>query len=224
MPRAGAHALLTRPPLGAGPKPSTPFDLHVLGAPPAFVLSQDQTLSFIFPTREREPGPAAHVLSRTQGAQPRPPPPGEHPGLGITSANPQRPKRPRGPSSATRRLAPADPQRPPAGQRPADLKGNDQGPLRRFPKDPPGSPPSVPKARHRKKPRHLPRDAPRTGSPIQAAARASLPASHHHVKQHTPGSRPSDLGDPSAATPQRDPLYSQFAPAAQGTFYGNPIR
>jgi hypothetical protein len=44
--RAGSHALLTRPPLGAGPKPATPFDLHVLGAPPAFVLSQDQTLSF----------------------------------------------------------------------------------------------------------------------------------------------------------------------------------
>ena len=42
--------LLTRPPLGitnVHPKTSvgnTPFDLHVLGAPPAFVLSQDQTL------------------------------------------------------------------------------------------------------------------------------------------------------------------------------------
>ena len=34
------YVLLTRPPLG--PKP--PSDLHVLGAPPAFVLSQDQTL------------------------------------------------------------------------------------------------------------------------------------------------------------------------------------
>ena len=32
--------LLTRPPLG--PKPS--LDLHVLSLPPAFVLSQDQTL------------------------------------------------------------------------------------------------------------------------------------------------------------------------------------
>ena len=27
-----------------GVKKITPFDLHVLGAPPAFVLSQDQTL------------------------------------------------------------------------------------------------------------------------------------------------------------------------------------
>jgi hypothetical protein len=35
-----SYVLLTRPPLG--PKP--PSDLHVLGAPPAFVLSQDQTL------------------------------------------------------------------------------------------------------------------------------------------------------------------------------------
>ena len=47
------HALLTRPPLSETRKfssklPSfqrfTPFDLHVLGTPPAFVLSQDQTL------------------------------------------------------------------------------------------------------------------------------------------------------------------------------------
>ena len=39
-----AHALLTRSPLGIHPKTYTPFDLHVLGTPPAFVLSQDQTL------------------------------------------------------------------------------------------------------------------------------------------------------------------------------------
>ena len=44
------HVLLTRSPLSCPrvhPKASakaTPFDLHVLGAPPAFVLSQDQTL------------------------------------------------------------------------------------------------------------------------------------------------------------------------------------
>ena len=41
-----AHALLTRSPLGTKPKSRTPFDLHVLGTPPAFVLSQDQTLEF----------------------------------------------------------------------------------------------------------------------------------------------------------------------------------
>jgi hypothetical protein len=34
------YALLTRLPLGI----ATPFDLHVLGTPPALVLSQDQTL------------------------------------------------------------------------------------------------------------------------------------------------------------------------------------
>jgi len=38
--RAYSHALLTRPPL----TPEGPLDLHVLGLPPAFVLSQDQTL------------------------------------------------------------------------------------------------------------------------------------------------------------------------------------
>ena len=36
--------LLTRSPLSPGPKPWFSLDLHVLGAPPAFVLSQDQTL------------------------------------------------------------------------------------------------------------------------------------------------------------------------------------
>ena len=43
-----AHALLTRPPLkhlGASSLMS-PLDLHVLSTPPAFVLSQDQTLMF----------------------------------------------------------------------------------------------------------------------------------------------------------------------------------
>ncbi len=42
--RQVAHVLLTRPPLIREPKSSSPFDLHVLGVPPAFVLSQDQTL------------------------------------------------------------------------------------------------------------------------------------------------------------------------------------
>ncbi len=38
--RQVTHVLLTRPPLG----PKASLDLHVLGTPPAFVLSQDQTL------------------------------------------------------------------------------------------------------------------------------------------------------------------------------------
>ena len=38
--RVRSHALLTRPPL----TPEGALDLHVLGLPPAFVLSQDQTL------------------------------------------------------------------------------------------------------------------------------------------------------------------------------------
>ena len=42
--------LLTRSPLNKSESIATtdliPFDLHVLGMPPAFVLSQDQTLKF----------------------------------------------------------------------------------------------------------------------------------------------------------------------------------
>ena len=50
--RARSHALLTRPPL----TPKGPLDLHVLSLPPAFVLSQDQTLKlkgvlFVLPLR-----------------------------------------------------------------------------------------------------------------------------------------------------------------------------
>ena len=42
------HALLTRSPLSKVPKGFAPFDLHVLGTPPAFVLSQDQTLKKLY--------------------------------------------------------------------------------------------------------------------------------------------------------------------------------
>ena len=43
--RQVAHVLLTRPPLASIPKEIHSLDLHVLGTPPAFVLSQDQTLT-----------------------------------------------------------------------------------------------------------------------------------------------------------------------------------
>ena len=39
-----SHVLLTRSPLSPGASSRFSFDLHVLGTPPAFVLSQDQTL------------------------------------------------------------------------------------------------------------------------------------------------------------------------------------
>ena len=39
-----AHVLLTRSPLIQKASFPSPFDLHVLSTPPAFVLSQDQTL------------------------------------------------------------------------------------------------------------------------------------------------------------------------------------
>ena len=42
--RQVAHVLLARPPLMRPPKGPHPFDLNVLCTPPAFTLSQDQTL------------------------------------------------------------------------------------------------------------------------------------------------------------------------------------
>ena len=41
------HVFLTRSPLTPLPKERRPFDLHALATPPAFVLSQDQTLQLI---------------------------------------------------------------------------------------------------------------------------------------------------------------------------------
>ena len=51
--RQVAHALLTRPPLSQSRLRrisvcSASFDLHVLGTPPAFILSQDQTLNKLY--------------------------------------------------------------------------------------------------------------------------------------------------------------------------------
>ena len=45
--RQVTHVLLTRAPLYSTPRRACfSYDLHVLGTPPAFVLSQDQTLQF----------------------------------------------------------------------------------------------------------------------------------------------------------------------------------
>ena len=49
---ASSHALLTRAPVSTGPKPRFTYDLHVLSLPPAFVLSQDQTLRLTSPNSE----------------------------------------------------------------------------------------------------------------------------------------------------------------------------
>ena len=59
-PRAGSHALLTRAPLSPGASPGTSFDLHVLGLPPAFVLSQDQTLKLSLRPVHFSPGGRNH--------------------------------------------------------------------------------------------------------------------------------------------------------------------
>ena len=42
------HVLLTRPPLCISASCYTPFDLNVLCTPPAFILSQDQTLKCLY--------------------------------------------------------------------------------------------------------------------------------------------------------------------------------
>ena len=57
--RQVAHTLLTRPPLSQSKLRrisvySASFDLHVLGTPPAFILSQDQTLNKLY--LNRSPG------------------------------------------------------------------------------------------------------------------------------------------------------------------------
>ena len=70
-----AHALLTRPPLkhlSSIPKdfqPMSPLDLHVLGTPPAFVLSQNQTLLFILLSHRSLASLGSLALSRSLALQ-----------------------------------------------------------------------------------------------------------------------------------------------------------
>ena len=62
-----AYALRTRAPLSRHPKAPIPYDLHVLGLPLAFILSQDQTLRctivfcFLFYSVSRVPPPDASL-------------------------------------------------------------------------------------------------------------------------------------------------------------------
>src|SRR5690606_38689664 len=62
--RQVTHVLLTRSRLCPRPKPGSSLHLHVLGTPPAFVLSQDQTLRkrlSWFQPRQPRPG-GSHCL------------------------------------------------------------------------------------------------------------------------------------------------------------------
>ena len=65
-PEIDTYALLTRPPL-TGVTPD-PCDLHVLSMPPAFALSQDQTLRFImFPVAEEQNEQTLSLSFRLRG-------------------------------------------------------------------------------------------------------------------------------------------------------------
>ena len=57
--------LLTRSPLTTHPKADGPFDLHVLSTPPAFVLSQDQTLQ----QNQKETPPQQHTSGQQTPAK-----------------------------------------------------------------------------------------------------------------------------------------------------------
>src|SRR4051812_37031605 len=57
------HVLLTRSRLCPGPKPGSSHHLHVLSTPPAFVLSQDQTLREVAPAREPGAGYYQRVVN-----------------------------------------------------------------------------------------------------------------------------------------------------------------
>ena len=89
------HVLLTRSRLCPGPKPGSSLHLHVLGTPPAFVLSQDQTLR----------GELLNFTKESSGVQPAdltarhvvtPPAAGKPLGLSAGGIRPSRPSAPTG--------------------------------------------------------------------------------------------------------------------------------
>ena len=70
------HVLLTRSPLYSGLLPFA-LDLHVLGTPPAFTLSQDQTLQIKFETRlSARPEGLARICVCLKDSRPAAPNPG----------------------------------------------------------------------------------------------------------------------------------------------------
>src|SRR5260370_20296979 len=68
--RSVPHVLLNRPPRPPLPKQQRTFDLHVLGTPPAFVLSQDQTRRYVVERSQPGvvPGCCTHMLELTETA------------------------------------------------------------------------------------------------------------------------------------------------------------
>src|SRR6202044_2567771 len=60
------HVLLTRSRLCPRPKPGSSLHLHVLGTPPAFVLSQDQTLREELLTRAAKGGPHSEKVVKVR--------------------------------------------------------------------------------------------------------------------------------------------------------------
>ena len=66
-----AHVLLTRSPLEHPPEGGASFDLHVLSTPPAFVLSQDQTLRRCIRSG-REPRASTLDINQPKESQPDP--------------------------------------------------------------------------------------------------------------------------------------------------------
>src|SRR6478752_3360228 len=63
-----AHVLLTRSPLIHQASLASPFDLHVLSTPPAFILSQDQTLhkKMMLQTIGIRPKAASSIMTKNE--------------------------------------------------------------------------------------------------------------------------------------------------------------
>jgi hypothetical protein len=69
-----AYALRTRAPLSSSPKARIPYDLHVLGLPLAFILSQDQTLHCMVSSAGIQTGCPSRALGTSLARSPVPSP------------------------------------------------------------------------------------------------------------------------------------------------------
>ena len=195
-----AHVILTRSPLNPPPKKETgPFDLHVLSTPPAFVLSQDQTLQ----TKPEQPTTNTNPRNqaRTGTGPGRTTEAGEKtPTQPDTPQNPPTPTRPRRPTpEPEEQRAPSGKKhaQPPTTQQDGEEPGATRPPRNKHEKAGPSTPNPPPTLDNRWRP-GAPHRPPNPEPPATRPPHPRTTAQKNHEEQEqrtTPNPRTKNQAD-----------------------------